>query len=292
MVAGQTKKVISLESLLMLGIGLVAALTVLALIKRSLFVVQQGTAAVIKRWGKHHRVLMPGLHFRLIFADALHRTFSSRRQSLTLTLSGDSGGRLPVEVSADVEVRGLTEAQVIAVLAYEVEEPLRHLSVVADSAARETLLGYTYADLLANAPAFAEALKARLQDVARDCGFEILNVRITRIRPEASVQAAIVEGERAQALMNTRLADATGQKEIAAAEAETAAVRALAERKGVDESVAQFEAGVEKLKQAGIDPLVAAHTVERIMYWSALSRIGEGTHLTLTVPDAVPHRSV
>ena len=211
-----------LETILRAVAFIVIALVVFAIIKKSLYVVQQGTVAVIKRWGKHSRVLPAGLHFRLLFGDSVQRRFSSQRTSLPLELRGDSGERLPVQLSAELELRGVTDPDVVSTLAYEVEQPLSHLHTVAAAEVRELLLPMSFEQLLDDTT-LGGRIQHKLDEVARQCGYEIMAVRVTSIRPEESVHRAIIEGVRSEKAREMEAAQAKHDNALALDKANTTA---------------------------------------------------------------------
>lgn len=264
-------------TLLRVAAILVAVWVIYLIAKNSLFVVQQGTVTVVKRWGKHHRVLSAGLHFRMLFADSPHRTFSAQRTSLSLELRGDSGGQLPVCVSAELELCGLTNHTVVERLAYDVEQPLAHLKVVATATVRELLLPMSFEQLLADS-AIAHAIKAQLQGVAGQCGFEILAVRITSIRPHDSVQQVIVDSVRAETLRATEAAQATHDAELRLSAAKTAAevgeIEAKAERARMDEEAKQVIDLIGKLVQAGVKQEQISQIVSTLLNKAAIDALG------------------
>ena len=259
-------------------LGIAAALVVTYLVvKNSIFIVQQGSVMVVKRWGKHHSVLTPGLHGRIPFADTKHRVFSDQRQSLPLELRGDSGGRLPVELTMELELRGVTDFASVMRVAYEIERPLQHLSTVATAAARQFLLPLTYDQILADSD-LGTKLATELADVAGECGYSIVGVRITSIRPERSVHDAIVTAERNKHVRADEAAeaehDATMQVTRAEATARASAIEAGAERNRLAEQATQVVALLAQMAAAKINGNDAAVILAALLHQQAVITVG------------------
>lgn len=271
------------------AIGVVVALWLLWwIIKNSFFVVEQGTVIVVKRFGRHHRVLGPGLHGRIPIADNEHRTFSNQRQSLPLELRGDSGGRLPVQLAVELEIMGLTDPELVARLAYEIQNPERHLTVVATAAVRQLLLPMSFEDVVGDKN-LATKLQEALEGVARECGFVIMNIRVTSILPEPSVHKAIVDGARAKEERATAAANAAQQNrlrvESATATAGASAIEATAGRKQLEELTAGVLAAVEKMRSANVNDKDIGTLIAALLFNQTATTVATaGGHINLLPP--------
>ncbi|HKX23774.1 MAG TPA: SPFH domain-containing protein [Candidatus Saccharimonadales bacterium] len=271
-------------------LGIAAALVALYLVvKNSIFIVQQDSVIVVKRWGKHNRVLGPGLHGRIPFADTKHRTFSRQRSSLSLDLRGDSGGTLPVELSVELELRGVTDEAAVMRVAYEIERPQQHLSTVATATIRQFLLPLTYEQILADGE-LGTKLATELESVADECGYTIVGVRITSIRPDRSVQEAIVAGERNKHVR----ADEAAQTEHAAtmrikgaeSTAAASAIEAKAERDKLDGQTTQVAELLERLVASGASKDNAAGILTALLYQQTVTTVGSNAKAQIILTPA------
>ena len=280
----------------LLGIGAALAVTYLV-VKNSIFIVQQDSVIVVKRWGRHNRVEGPGLHGRIPFADTKHRTFSRQRSSLSLDLRGDSGGTLPVELSVELELRGVTDEAAVMRVAYEIERPLQHLSTVATATIRQFLLPLTYEQILADNE-LGTKLAEELGGVADECGYTIVGVRITSIRPDRSVQEAIVAGERNKHIRADEAAqtehDAAMQLKRARSAAAASTIEVEADRERLDSQTTQVVELLERLVAGGASKDNAAAILAALLYQQTVITVGGNskaqvilTPAGLTIPDDI-----
>jgi regulator of protease activity HflC (stomatin/prohibitin superfamily) len=262
--------------LVVLGVVAVVLLTYVV-IRSFVFVVQQGTVLVVKRWGKHHAVYSSGPHFKLPFIDTKHRVFSSQRQSLPLELSGDSGGRLPVDMDVDLELRGVTDKDTVLRLAYEIENALQHLRTVAVAEVRQLLLPMSFEEILADAN-LAGRIVETLQSVAAECGYTIIGARITSIRPERSVQAAIIESERNAHVRTDQAAQSEHESLMrltrARSAAEASAIEAGAERSRLAEQTEQVVDLLARMAGANITGDNATAILTALLHQQTVTTVG------------------
>ena len=265
-------------TVLLVVLGVVAVgLLAYVLIKSFIFVVQQGTVLVVKRWGKHHDVLDSGPHFRIPFIDTKHRIFDSQRRSLPLELSGDSGGRLPVEMSVDLELEGVIGHDTVLDLAYRIGEPLQHLRTVAVAEVRQLLLPMSFDQILSD-DGLANRIVETLQSVAAECGYTIVDARITSIRPERTVQAAIVEGERNKHVRADEAAQTEHDSRLrltrARSTAEATAIEAGAERSKLAEQTEQVVGLLARMAGSDITGDNATAILTALLYQQAVATVG------------------
>jgi regulator of protease activity HflC (stomatin/prohibitin superfamily) len=261
-------------NLLGLVVGIVVAVVLLYIIGRSCIqVVHQNTVAVVTRWGKHYAVWTAGLHFKVPFADRIRRVFSSQRQTLELRVQGDSSGKLPVDVALEVEVRSTLDPEVVKALAYETDNPFRHLTAVAMAAARELLVGISFEEAVSDSDLHEKFCQA-LNDVADTCGYKILSVRVVSIRPERSVHEAVLAGERARVTRKDEAAqaehDAAVQVGQARAAAEVAGIEADAERDSMSAKATQLAGLVDALQGWGLSGAQIAGIINASLHLQAV----------------------
>jgi regulator of protease activity HflC (stomatin/prohibitin superfamily) len=262
-----------LELLLMIAGAVIGAAILVTLVKNSLLIVEQGTVAVIKRAGKHHKNKRAGLRCKLPFLDKVHRVFSDQRRTVDLRLVGDAAENLSVGMSVALELRGITapDSRVVE-LAYAISEPLRYLETTASAAIRQILLPMPYERVVAESAngELGGRLMEGLQSVAAECGYVILSVRITSVRPEESVYQQSVSGERdkikradeaaaAKHSNELRLAAATTTAAAAAIEAEAERGQLRAQAEAMAEVVALFSSKGHKDTDAAAMAVALLH---------------------------------
>lgn len=278
-----------------LTVGLVALCVLAALlltyfvVKSFIFVVHKGTVLVVKRLGDHHAVYEAGPHFRIPFLDTPHRTFDSQRHTLTLDLKGDSGGRLPVEMTVDLELEGVIDTAKVLDLAYNVTNPMQHLRGVAVAEVRQLLLPMAFEEIMTDAE-LAGRIANKLATVAAECGYKIIEARITSIRPDRTVHEAIVDNERNKHIRADQTAEAEHQAamqlKLAGSAAAASAIEAQADRDRLDGQTEQTVYLLAMLNAAGVSKDNASALITALLNQQTTIAVGTNgkAHVVLTSP--------
>ena len=66
-------------------IGLVLLLIIVIMILTSIKIVNTGYVVLVERFGQFHRILEPGWHLTIVFADFVRRRISTKQQILRYT---------------------------------------------------------------------------------------------------------------------------------------------------------------------------------------------------------------
>lgn len=261
---------------LLVGLG---AAMVLFIGYRCIMVVEQDTVHVVKRWGKHHRLAHAGFNLRWIIADQVHRKFSSQQRVIALPLDGVAGGKLPLDIELRLTVVDDMDPVLMVKLAYQVKNPDELLKQRLAAVVRELLLPMEAGDVLGKqATNLGNQIKEGIGDVAKQCGFIILALHITSIRPEGSVASAIIAGIKAAEVRKTEKLDADHRNELitSQAAAQAAAAKAVGEHWGTL---------LATLRETGLDERAAADVVTALIYQqTAASAAAAGTQVILPAP--------
>lgn len=251
----------------LLCIAALVLLLVYAGFRLFVLVVQQNTVAVVKRLGKHKSVLQAGPHFRLPGIDRVQRVFSSKCKTIHLTLSGNANGTVPVTMGIGLEVRGAVSPEAAAVLAYSISDPHAHLQMVATQAVQQFILPLTFAEAMLQSAdgRLSRQLQIELEQIAAECGFAILAVRITSLQPERSVLEAILAKARGDVERQGAEAQAAHENTMRVSHAESvaaaAAIEAAATREQASAMTSQIAAMIELLTKDGAITLALATAI-------------------------------
>jgi regulator of protease activity HflC (stomatin/prohibitin superfamily) len=275
----------------------ILALIVLYLVLGSFFTVRTAEVAVITRFGKFLRVAQPGLNWKRPFFDSVTGTVSLRVNQITLTRETKTKDNVFVTIPISVQNRVRPEKVYDAY--YKLSDPVAQIKSYVEQVILGHVPGMTLGEVFASQSSIAAAVKQELDADMATFGYEIVNVLVTDIVPDAKVKSAMNDINAAQREQVAANAKGEAEKILvvkkAEAEAESKALQGQGianERKAIIEglqvSIEQFqkvvEGGVGKRSHATGD----GYTIFRYpeVHWrerqnqhvvsGALSRSGQG----------------
>src|ERR1700685_1454725 len=264
-----------------LGLGAVAFLAFFALstILGSFFTVNTAQVAVITRVGKSLRVAEPGLTWKTPFVDSVAARISLRVNQITLTMETKTKDNVFVTIPISVQNRVRPEKAFDAF--YKLSDPVAQITSYVEQVILGHVPGMTLDEVFASQSGIAAAVKLELDADMATFGYEIVNVLVTDIVPDAKVKAAMNDINAAQ--REQVAANARGEAEKilvvkkAEAEAESKALQGQGianQRKAIIEglqgSIEQFQKGVEGASAREVMQLVMV-----TQYFDTLKSIGE-----------------
>ncbi len=264
----------------------VAVCFVLYLILGSFFTVRTAEVAVITRFGKFLRVAEPGLNWKRPFFDSVMGTVSLRVNQITLTMETKTKDNVFVTIPISVQNRVRPEKVYDAY--YKLSDPVAQIKSYVEqvkSYVEQVILGHvpgmTLDEVFATQSSIAAAVKQELDADMALFGYEIVNVLVTDIVPDAKVKSAMNDINAAQ--REQVAANARGEAEKilvvkkAEAEAESKALQGQGianQRKaiieGLQASIEQFQKVVEGASAKEVMQLVMV-----TQYFDTLKSIGE-----------------
>ncbi len=257
----------------------IAALILLSLILGSFFTVNTAQVAVITRFGKFLRVAEAGLNWKFPYLDSVAGLVSLRVNQITLTMETKTKDNVFVTIPISVQNRVRPEKVYDAF--YKLSDPVAQIK----SYVEQVILGHvpsmTLDEVFASQASIAAAVKLELDSDMSAFGYEIVNVLVTDIVPDAKVKSAMNDINAAQ--REQVAANARGEAEKilvvkkAEAEAESKALQGQGianQRKaiieGLQTSVEQFQKAVEGASSKEVMQLVLV-----TQYFDTLKSIGE-----------------
>ncbi len=256
-----------------------AALIVLILILGSFFTVNTAEVAVVTRFGKFLRVADPGLNWKVPFFDTLSGTVSLRVNQISLTMETKTKDNVFVTIPISVQNRVRPEKVFDAY--YKLSDPTAQIQSYVEQVILGHVPGMTLDEVFASQSSIAAAVKQELDADMATFGFEIVNVLVTDIIPDAKVKSAMNDINAAQ--REQVAANARGEAEKilvvkkAEAEAESKALQGQGianQRKaiieGLQSSIEQFQQAVEGTSSREVMQLVLV-----TQYFDTLKSIGE-----------------
>jgi regulator of protease activity HflC (stomatin/prohibitin superfamily) len=258
---------------------LFVAFIALYLIFGSFFTVNTAQVAVITRFGKFLRVAEAGLNWKRPFVDSVAGMVSLRVNQITLTMETKTKDNVFVTIPISVQNRVRPERVYDAY--YKLANPVAQIQSYVEQVILGHVPGMTLDEVFASQSSIAAAVKQELDADMSGFGYEIVNVLVTDIVPDAKVKSAMNDINAAQ--REQVAANARGEAEKilvvkkAEAEAESKALQGQGianQRKAIIEglqvSIEQFQKVVEGASAKEVMQLVMV-----TQYFDTLKSIGE-----------------
>jgi regulator of protease activity HflC (stomatin/prohibitin superfamily) len=257
----------------------IAAIIALTLILGSFFTVNTAQVAIITRFGKFLRVADPGLNWKMPYFDTVSGVVSLRVNQISLTMETKTKDNVFVTIPISVQNRVRPEKVFDAY--YKLSDPTAQIQSYVEQVILGHVPGMTLDEVFASQSSIAAAVKQELDADMATFGFEIVNVLVTDIVPDAKVKSAMNDINAAQ--REQVAANARGEAEKilvvkkAEAEAESKALqgqgianqrRAIIE--GLQTSIEQFQKVVDGTSAKDVMQLVLV-----TQYFDTLKSIGE-----------------
>ena len=263
----------------MLGIGRVHRPFCARCDPGKLFYGRNRQVAVITRFGKFLFIANPGLNWKMPFIDAVAGRVSLRVNQIALTMETKTKDNVFVTIPISVQNRVRPEK------VYDAYYKLSNPAAQIQSYVEQVILGHvpsmTLDEVFASQSGIAAAVKQELDADMAGFGYEIVNVLVTDIVPDAKVKSAMNDINAAQ--REQVAANARGEAEKilvvkkAEAEAESKALQGQGianQRKAIIEglqgSIEQFQKAVDGATTSEVMQLVLV-----TQYFDTLKSIGE-----------------
>jgi len=257
----------------------IVVIFVLSLIRGIVFTVSTAQVAVITRFGKFLWVAEPGLNFKAPFVDSVAGMVSLRVNQITLTMETKTKDNVFVTIPISVQNRVRPEKVYDAY--YKLSDPVAQIKSYVEQVILGHVPGMTLDEVFASQSSIAAAVKQELDADMATFGYEIVNVLVTDIVPDAKVKSAMNDINAAQ--REQVAANARGEAEKilvvkkAEAEAESKALQGQGianQRKAIIEglqvSIEQFQKVVDGASSKDVMQLVMV-----TQYFDTLKSIGE-----------------
>ncbi|MGA7242833.1 MAG: SPFH domain-containing protein [Terracidiphilus sp.] len=257
----------------------VLAIIVLSLILGSFFTVSTAEVAVLTRFGKFLRVAEAGLNWKAPYLDSVAGMVSLRVNQITLTMETKTKDNVFVTIPISVQNRVRPERVYDAF--YKLSDPVAQIKSYVEQVILGHVPGMTLDEVFASQSSIAAAVKQELDADMAAFGYEIVNVLVTDIVPDAKVKSAMNDINAAQREQVAATARGEADKILvvkkAEAEAESKALQGQGianQRKaiveGLQASIEQFQKAVEGATSRDVMQLVLV-----TQYFDTLKSIGE-----------------
>jgi regulator of protease activity HflC (stomatin/prohibitin superfamily) len=258
---------------------IVLVVVALRIIFGSFFTVNTAQVAVVTRFGKFLRTADAGLNWKRPFVDSVAAKVSLRVNQITLTMETKTKDNVFVTIPISVQNRVRPDRVYDAF--YKLSDPTAQIKSYVEQVILGHVPGMTLDEVFASQSSIAAAVKKELDEDMSGFGYEIVNVLVTDIVPDAKVKSAMNDINAAQ--REQVAANARGEAEKilvvkkAEAEAESKALQGQGianQRKaiieGLQASIEQFQKVVEGASAREVMQLVMV-----TQYFDTLKSIGE-----------------
>jgi regulator of protease activity HflC (stomatin/prohibitin superfamily) len=182
--------------LLSSGVYVLLAVVAFVLVLGNFFTVNTAQVAVITRFGRFLRVANPGLNWKLPFIDSIAGRVSLRVNQIALTMETKTKDNVFVTIPISVQSRVRPEKVYDAY--YRLSSPAEQIQSYVEQVILGTVPGMTLDEVFANQSGIAAAVKRELDVDMAGFGYELVNVLVTDIVPDAKVKSAMNDINAAQ----------------------------------------------------------------------------------------------
>ena len=177
----------------------------LSAILGSFFTVDTAQVAIITRFSKFLRVANPGLNWKWPMIDSIAGRISLRVNQITLTMETKTKDNVFVTIPISVQNRVRPENAFDAF--YKLSNPAQQIQAYVEQVILGHVPGMTLDEVFASQSGIAAAVKQELDADMAGFGYEIVNVLVTDIVPDAKVKSAMNDinaAQREQVAANAR----------------------------------------------------------------------------------------
>lgn len=268
------------------GMSIIALVILVLLIAGGMFfVVKQQTNYVIERFGKYHKVALPGLRMKIPFVDQIAKKVPLRIMQLDSVVETKTKDNVFVTIPVSVQY----QVQNVVDSFYRLANPERQIQSYVYDRVRTSLAKLDLDEAFSSKDQIAQDVETTLAAAMNAYGFAIINTLVTDINPDPTVRASMnsINAAQREREAAVSLAEAEKIKIVKQAEADAEYKRLqgegiAAQRKAiVDGLVSQYEA----LRDAGI----GAEAQEMLLltqYFDTLQEVAKASNTqTLMLPS-------
>ena len=268
------------------GMSIIALVILVLLIAGGMFfVVKQQTNYVIERFGKFHKVALPGLRVKIPFVDQFAKKVPLRIMQLDSVVETKTKDNVfvTIPVSVQYQVQNVVDSY------YRLANPERQIQSYVYDRVRTSLAKLDLDEAFSSKDQIAQDVETTLAAAMNAYGFAIINTLVTDINPDPTVRASMnsINAAQREREAAVSLAEAEKIKIVKQAEADAEYKRLqgegiAAQRKAiVDGLVSQYES----LRDAGIGS-EAQEMLLLTQYFDTLQEVAKASNTqTLMLPS-------
>ena len=255
------------------------ALIFLAVVFGSFFTVNTAEVAVITRFGKFRRVAEPGLNWKWPVIDRVAGKISLRVNQINLTMETKTKDN--VFVTIPISVQNRVRPEKIYDAFYKLSNPIEQIQSYVEQVILGHVPGMTLDEVFASQSSIATAVKQELDADMAAFGFEIVNVLVTDIVPDAKVKSAMNDINAAQREQVAANARGEAEKILVVKKAEAEAESKALQGKGIANQrkaiIEGLQGSIDQFKKA-VEDATTSQVMQLVMvtkYFDTIKSIGE-----------------
>jgi regulator of protease activity HflC (stomatin/prohibitin superfamily) len=179
-----------------LAAAVVVTLAAIAILKMTLFTVDQRSTALVQRLGRFTRESGPGLHAKVPFIDSVAGRMNLRVQQLDVKIETKTEDNVFVQMVVAVQYFVLPEKVYDAF--YKLDNATGQITSFVFDVVRARVPKIKLDDLFEKKDEIADSVKVELAQVMEDFGYGILKALVTDIDPDPKVKESMNEINAAQ----------------------------------------------------------------------------------------------
>ena len=272
------------ERSLMIIIGILILIFLL-----SVYIVSQQTNVVIERLGKFHKIVAPGMHFRVPIIDRIAYNVSMKIRQLDVSVETKTSDDVFVTLVVSVQYK-VIESKIYEAV-YVLNDTVSQIKSFVYDIVRAQVPLMTLDDVFAKKNDIADALRDELKTTMEEFGHVIIKALVTDINPDANVKKAMNEINTAQRLKIAAYEKGEAEKVIKVKQAEAESEASILHGKGVAGQRQAILDGIsqsvdEFAKQTGSSTQSVMDMVLLIQYIDTLKEIGANSKSNVVF---IPH---
>lgn len=255
------------------------------------FTVEQQSAYLVERFGRFVRVAMPGLNFKIPLIEQISGKVSMRIMQLDVQVETKTLDNVFLQIIASVQFRILPDK--IYQAFYTLDDARSQIQAFVFDVVRARVPAIKLDDVFSKKDEIADSVRAELQEVMNDFGYDIIKALVTDIDPDKKVKAAMNEINEAQRLrvaatergeaekiIKVKAAEADAQSHILQGEGIAGQRKAIVE--GLHSSLIEFQKGVDSVQTQDVMNLILI-----AQYFDTLKEIAKNsTSNTIMIPHS------
>ena len=187
----------------------VLILLILVILISSIKVVNTGYVYVVERFGQFHKVLEPGWHFVIPFADFVRRKVSTKQQILDVPpQSVITKDNVNISVDNVIFFKVLDAKDAV----YNIEDYKAGIVYSATTNVRNCLGSMSLDEVLSGRDSINQKLLSIIDEVTDAYGVKVLSVEMKNILPPAEIQNAMEKQMKAERDKRAMILQAEGQR--------------------------------------------------------------------------------
>ncbi|MCW2272746.1 SPFH domain-containing protein [Rhodoblastus acidophilus] len=266
---------------MIIGFGVLgfAGFLVLVLVLGAFFTVQTAEMAVITRFGRYVRSAEAGLNWKIPLIENVAGRMSLRVNQIALTMETKTKDNVFVTIPISVQTR--VSAEKVFSAFYSLSDPEAQIRAYVEQVVLGHVPGMTLDAVFASQSSIAAAVKRELDVDMAAFGYEIVNVLVTDIIPDAKVKSAMNDINAAQREQVAAAARGEAEKILVVKKAEAEAESKALQGQGIAN---QRKAIIEGLRgsiedfQKTLGDASAKEVMQLVLvtqYFDTLKSIGE-----------------